>query len=89
MKTESSLQVAMKRTGSVMRSWVAVALLLVSQATYVALAADAATAEDNSDANEIQTEMPKNPFEIDSATKLLMWIQQNEGVVRSASVSPK
>ena len=76
----------MKRTGSSSRSWL-VAALLVSHATYVALAADAAIAEDSSGANEIQTEMLEDPSELDSATKLLMWIQQNEGVVRSASIS--
>ena len=76
----------MKRTDSSSRSWL-VAALLVSHATYVALAADAAIAEDSSRANEIQTEMLEDPSEIDSATKLLMWIQQNEGLVRSASIS--
>ena len=77
----------MKRTGSDGMSWLVVALL-VSHATYVALAADAPTHEDSSEANEIQTEMLEDPSKIHSATKLLMWIQQNEGVVRSDSLSP-
>ena len=78
----------MKWTGSIIRSWLAVALLLVSHATYLALAADAATDEDNSESNTMDTEKLEKAPEFDSATKLLMWIQQNEGVVRSASVSP-
>ena len=77
----------MKRTGITSRSWLIVALL-VSHATHVALAADAVIDEDSSGANEIQAEMLEDPSEIDSATKLLMWIQQNEGLVRSASISP-
>ena len=77
----------MKLTGSTSRSWLIVALL-ISHATYVALAADAAIDEDSSGADEIQTEMLGDPSEIDSATKLLMWIQQNEGLVRSALISP-
>ena len=78
----------MTRTGSTTRSWLAVALLVVLHATYVALAADAAIDEDSSEANKVQTEMLGEPSEIDSATKLLMWIQQNEGVVRSALIIP-
>ncbi|CAK0787098.1 hypothetical protein CVIRNUC_010314 [Coccomyxa viridis] len=70
----------MKRTGSLIRSWLVTALL-VSHASYVAVAADAAIDGDSSEANEIQTEMLKDPSEIDSATKLLMWIQQNDGLV--------
>ena len=78
----------MKGTGSLIRSWLVTALL-VSHASYVAVAADAAIDGDSSEANEIQTEKLKDPSEIDSATKLLMWIQQNEGLVRSASISPR
>ena len=61
--------------------WLFAALLLVSSAQH-ALAADAAAQEQEDAVHDSQAPTPEKVPEFDAATKLLMWVQQNEGVVR-------
>ena len=62
--------------------WHLAALLLLVSSAQHALAADAAAQEQEDAVHDSQAPTPEKVPEFDAATKLLMWVQQNEGVVR-------
>ena len=61
--------------------WHFSALLLLVNSAQHALAANAAVQEQEDAVHDSQAPTPEEVPEFDAATKLLMWVQQNEGVV--------
>jgi len=75
------MQVAMRRESSKLSLWLIAALLLVSTAAQVASTSDVTADEQKDGAPDSQAPEPEETPKFDAATKLLMWVQQNEGVV--------
>ena len=71
----------MRREASKLSLWLVAALLLVSTIAQATLASGATVNEQQDSAPDSQAPKPEEIPSFDAATKLLMWIQQNGGVV--------
>lgn len=74
----------MKRRGSLPRLGLIAALLLVSEAVNGPEVNDAAADDQGHQMHGSETVKPKRLQDLDADTRLLMWIQQNGGVVSCA-----
>ena len=71
----------MRRESSKLSLWLIAAILLVSTAAQVALSSDVTADKQRDGAPASQAPEPEEMPNFDAATKLLMWVQQNQGVV--------
>jgi len=75
------MQVAMRRESSKLSLWLVAALLLVSTAAQVASTSDVTADEQKDGAPDSLAPEPEETPKFDATTLLLMWVQQNKGVV--------